>query len=340
VDLARASRRTIRTPLVPRVLAYAERHGLDVGALLRAHGLAPLAHKQPAVAVTPSVLRALCDDVAEQLDDPNFGLHVALDPHRGTYGVAEFALRSAPTVREALGRAIRYQRLVNDLVQLQLRPGEGSSILVERFPGEPLAGGRHANAYAVAIVVVLGREISERTWPVRRVWLADPDAGDVTELAQFLGTDRIECGVGYNAIELADDVLDLPVASADPALLEVMDRVAPLLAPTIPGEGINTRARSEVRTILGKHAPTLTAVAQRLGLSSRTLQRSLADANTGFQEVVDGARQEVVMGLLLHTSLSLDEIAARAGYGDVRALKRAFRRWTGSTPSRWKSRQA
>jgi AraC-like DNA-binding protein len=326
----------MRTRLVGRVLAHAEARGLDLADVLRAHRLKAAA-RDGLVAIEIPALRAFLDDVAERLGDPDLGLHVAQQPNRGTYGVFEFAIRSAPTLRDALARALRYQRLVNDIVEMRLDRGAGTSTLVQRFPGEPLGGGRHGNLYAIALVVVLARDVTRAEVRARRVWLAHPGHGESPELGRFLGTDRIDDGAGHNAIEFDDSVLDLRVASADPALLDVMDRIAPLLAATRGADdGMAARATAEVRAVLGKNAPTLRSIAGRMSVAGRTLQRTLSEAGTTFQAIVDGARREVVMGLLSETALPLDEIAARAGYADVRALKRSFRRWTGSTPARWK----
>lgn len=329
----------MRTAMVGAFLRYAAPH-TDAAAIARRHGLPATAIEQPAVSVAPRTLRALCDEVGARLGDPALGVHVALANPRGTYGVTEFAFRSAPTLRDALSRLVRYQTLVNDLVRHTFRVDERSGVFAQRFPGEPLGGGRYGNEYALAIVVSMGREITGVRWPVVRAWLAHPAPGQPSpELAQFLGTEQIEHGAGHNAIEIASGVLDLPVLTHDPALLAAVDRIAPLLGPPADDESIVARTSSEIHRALPKGEVQISAIAPQVGLTARTLQRRLAAAGTSFQQLVDDVRRRLVLALLESTSHPLDEIAARAGYSDVRALKRSFRRWTGVTPAGWKRRR-
>ena len=69
-----------------------------------------------------------------------------------------------------------------------------------------------------------------------------------------------------------------------------------------------------------------------LGLTSRQLQRRLADQGMNFKDVVEQVRKEQVLHELRHTSLPLNEVARRAAYAEVSSMHRAVRRWTGLTP--------
>jgi len=80
-------------------------------------------------------------------------------------------------------------------------------------------------------------------------------------------------------------------------------------------------------------------VAQRLTMHRRTLNRRLKAQGTTFQEVLDGVRWEISRQLLANTGVPLEEVAAAAGYGDTGTFVRAFRRWSGTTPAKWRDRQ-
>lgn len=77
---------------------------------------------------------------------------------------------------------------------------------------------------------------------------------------------------------------------------------------------------------------TVGRIAERLGLSSRTLQRHLADQGASLREIVDGSRLEVARVLLCKTDLTVQEIAARTGYSTPSGFARAFARWAGLPP--------
>lgn len=73
-------------------------------------------------------------------------------------------------------------------------------------------------------------------------------------------------------------------------------------------------------------------MAQRLGLSERTLQRRLEASDRAFNELVDRTRQSLAKGFLRNPNLSLVQIALNLGYSEQTAFTRAFKRWTKSTP--------
>lgn len=77
---------------------------------------------------------------------------------------------------------------------------------------------------------------------------------------------------------------------------------------------------------------TVGRIAEGLGVSSRTLQRHLADQGVSLRTIVEGSRLELARVLLCKTDLSVQEIAARAGYSTPSGFARAFARWAGLPP--------
>lgn len=328
--------RMTRTAFVPIVVRHARRHGIDAGALLSAHGLPPCVENEPIAYVSTQTVRALAAEVADRLGQPDLGVRMALELARGSYGVLEFAVRSAPSLRDALDRFVRYQRMLNDLVDVRVVRAAGETEIVERFAGEPEGAGRYGNEFALAAIVAIAREITRHAFAVRRARLVHTQAPSEA-LVELLGAERIDVASGENALVIGDDVMDLPVTTADPSLLSVMDRVAPLIAPPAAAvEDIVTRVARAIASLLPEGAPSLAEVASRLASSTRSVQRELQARGTSFQRVLEDTRRKLVLQRLAETSLPLEAIAAQAGYSDVRPLARAFRRWMGRTPSEWR----
>jgi AraC-like DNA-binding protein len=82
------------------------------------------------------------------------------------------------------------------------------------------------------------------------------------------------------------------------------------------------------------------SVSRALGLEARTFQRRLHAENTSFRELFEEYRERRAGKLLAESNLSEKEIAARLGFGSLNAFIRAFRRWYGVTPGRYRSRRA
>jgi len=77
-----------------------------------------------------------------------------------------------------------------------------------------------------------------------------------------------------------------------------------------------------------------------LSMHRRTLNRRLHAEGTTFQRVLDEIRYAVARQLLSDTGAALDDIAASLGYSGVCPFMRSFRRWSGTTPGRWRREAA
>lgn len=86
--------------------------------------------------------------------------------------------------------------------------------------------------------------------------------------------------------------------------------------------------------------PKLARVAATLFVSERTLKRRLQEESISFQTVVDQVRLDRASELLRGTAMSLSQIADGLGYADAANFTRAFKRWTGLSPSAYRSEQA
>jgi AraC-like DNA-binding protein len=107
--------------------------------------------------------------------------------------------------------------------------------------------------------------------------------------------------------------------------------VVELLAGATQGPPLN-EVRLTIKSLLPDGHPTLAAVAAEFGISSRTLQRSLAAAGQTHSELVRQVRQERACELLARQSVSISQIASRTGFASPSGFSRAFHVWTGLSP--------
>lgn len=82
--------------------------------------------------------------------------------------------------------------------------------------------------------------------------------------------------------------------------------------------------------------PSAPAIASALGLHPRTLNRLLGRTGTGFNRMLGDARYETAQRMLRDPGIPVVSIAWSLGYTDASAFSRAFRRWSGMTPSDWR----
>ena len=79
------------------------------------------------------------------------------------------------------------------------------------------------------------------------------------------------------------------------------------------------------------------AIAEHLHMSTRNLRRKLEQEGTSFQKVLDDVRCELAKNYLSQTQLRLEDIAPLLGFSETSNLRRAFKKWTGQTPSEYRA---
>src|SRR5262249_11051013 len=205
----------------------------------------------------------------------------------------------------------------------------------QKIASDPLCAGRHGNEYFVAGMLHLARELTGRRCAPIRVRLAHPPPRDTAPLATSFGTTRLDFGTGANGIVFDAATLALPIVSHDPPLLALLgDHAARSLSAATPLDvPMTAELRAKIRDALGREEPSLDLVASRLGMTPRTLQRRLAEEGSSFAEVLDRVREELARLHLADAKKTLGDVACRLGFADQRAFFRAFKRWTGTTPT-------
>lgn len=94
-----------------------------------------------------------------------------------------------------------------------------------------------------------------------------------------------------------------------------------------------------VRCVSQADCPSLGEVARMLDVSPRSLQRLLMEQGTTFSRIVERSRRQSAFQLLVREDLSVTEVAEKLGYSDPSNFGRAFRKWTGQSPNRWRKRR-
>jgi AraC-like DNA-binding protein len=141
----------------------------------------------------------------------------------------------------------------------------------------------------------------------------------------------LQFGAPKNRLVLPASALELPFKVVDPDLLAYFEERAAELLASANSTSLEQRVRAEISRTMSEGA-TLADVAKRLALSSRTLQRRLADDNLQFAALVDDVRRIEALRLMSARTAEIAVVAFRVGYRDLDAFRTAFQRWTGRTP--------
>ena len=129
--------------------------------------------------------------------------------------------------------------------------------------------------------------------------------------------------------------LNRPVPEGDVQLVRLLQQHILALETKYEGDLV-AQVRAVLRSaILAGHAGE-EQIAALLSLHKRTMHRRLVAEGTQFRVLDAECRYDIARQLLEHSALAITEIAATLGYAEASVFTRAFRRWSGTTPTRWR----
>jgi AraC-like DNA-binding protein len=249
------------------------------------------------------------------------------------HGVVGRIMRCAPTLRHALLDFVRWQQ------------GYSTAAVVYFVPmGEDVAwgfacdAGGHPGARPLqdAVMAVALRMLhlltGVRLVP-REVLLSHRRPADVSPYAAVVrGPVRFDQHL--TCVILDQRSLEMRLPGEDAALHARLEVEAEAMAPA---PGVAAQVRREMRPALYRGEPGMAPLAQRLGLTPRTLRRRLDAEGQSFAALRDEVRLTMARELLRLTALPGSDIALALCFASHGAFIAAFRRWMGMTPSAWRA---
>ncbi|HEY1076473.1 MAG TPA: AraC family transcriptional regulator [Fontimonas sp.] len=264
--------------------------------------------------------------------DRGFGLEFGLRTTPTAHGYVGYAAMSCATLGEALELVMRYLHLRQRDVVLQMSVQDRCAVLESRDTHQ-LGPLRHIihECFLIGLVRMLGFLIGEERPPCE-LWFDWPEPDYYARYAARLPP------VTFNAssvqLRLPADYLQRPLVMADSiAVKRAVEQCEREMATVSPAaENLLERVRAELRPRSDGY-PDLESVAACLFMSGRTLKRKLEARGSNFQQLLDEVRHRDALRLLDDPDLDIQHIATALGYRDPPSFTRAFRRWSGKTPS-------
>ena len=261
------------------------------------------------------------------------GLAMGEKQNGGNFGLLGLAMRTAPTFGDAVQIGLEYQRNLGPLMDLDVQDREdGALAVVATAPEEAADLLPFLCEEMFASTLMLARELAGPDF--RPLWL---ELGYPAPRYARRYDDLFGCEIRFNQTQHAMVVdrrwLELPFASYNPVTSRQALALcqAQLAAMSLRGE-TTAAVERQLRPRL-RDNPQMTDVAAALHLSERTLRRQLAEESTSFSAVHDRVRTERALELLQDLELTIAAVGSQIGFTDVREFRRAFKRWTGHTPS-------
>jgi len=270
----------------------------------------------------------------EATGDPAFGAKLAKYFTHTAFHSLGYGLSASSTLKEAFERVQRYSHVVSDAVEYRFyRQGGEYHLLIEpatEVPPESIDAlvGMHLRMCRGLI----GREFSPLAIELRRA----PPA--LLEDFERLWRAPLRFNAEHNRLRFDTQSLERVLDSGNPELARLSDAISARYLARIERDNVEARVRTVLARRLKHSEPTQEVVAEILNVSARTLQRKLGECGTTFKEILDETRHALALEYLSQPRYSVAEITHLLGFSCSSAFTRAFRRWTGRSPSDWRAR--
>jgi AraC-like DNA-binding protein len=310
-----------------------ERVGVTRVELLRAAELDECFLDEPESRVPRYEAYRLCEVALDLTGDPAFGLHWAERLSEHAFVPISHLIAHSSSLRQGFELLARFSQLLSDhadyaiyergdTIALHCLPLEGESPRLKRTVAEMLVAGfwRLIRPYRV----------ESRTPAVSFAYAAPLHLAEYTRV--FEGVARFE--QPFTGIVFDRALLSVPSRAKDDDVRDALEAVAERRLLRLTKDAPYAMRVRELLVREGwPHRTDMKSVARALGLSVRSLRRRLDAEDKSYNDVLNEALAIVAKDLIRDERRTTQEIAFAMGFSDTSAFYRAFKRWTGTTPS-------
>jgi AraC-like DNA-binding protein len=316
------------TEAIARIL---EKYQVDSGDLFEQVGLSREPFRDPDARVKMSDMIRIWEEAERRTKNPCIGFEVGMGLRATNFHAVGYAWLSSATIREALNRMVRYQKLLSTAADMTFEVDDkGGAFVLDGHAMAPLAVDT-----ALCAIVQLCRDVSYEEFSPYSVSMVRDEPPCARQVATFFNC-PVEYGAERNVLHFTTESLDERLPRNNPALVQASEEVAQQYIARMDNNDVVSKARVLLIGQLPDGEPSRKALAESLHMSERTLARRLADSDYTFTSLVDEIREHLARDYLRQSRFSVTDVAFLLGFSDQSNFARAFKRWTGLSPSEFR----
>ena len=136
---------------------------------------------------------------------------------------------------------------------------------------------------------------------------------------------------------LHEKYLQLPIVRTEDELRQFLQAApAYILHRPSQDESLRSRINALLSRFNYRDMPGLESLSRELHMTPRSIGRKLQDEGTSLRKIKETLRREHAIRLITLENLSIAEVSEKVGFSETASFSRAFKRWTGSSPARWR----
>lgn len=309
-----------------------EANNVDADALFRRCGLDPALIQESR---TRYPFDSLCNALTEAsviMGSKNVGLEMSTHFTPLDMNALGVTFLSSANLLEAFQRLDRYETLINSSVDFSVEENGARLDLLTELEGVPNEALQFLEDNRIATLVNLARIGLKQSLDPVEVAFTYPEPESTGE---HFGMFRCPLSFSQPVSRISFSMADAksPFADANRELAISNDRFLDEIMNELNSSDLVTQVKRAIIGDLPSGAPNEEDIAKRVFVSSRTLQRRLADEDTSFRTLLLEVRRELAEKYISDKNMPLAEISYMLGFADTSSFSRAFKKWTGEPPN-------
>jgi AraC-like DNA-binding protein len=310
---------------------------VDAAALLSSVGLDTEGQWDPKAMIPADTYYDMLESIASHTNVTDLPVRVGASMRLDEYGALGLAFKAATTLGRSYGRIVRYARLWTSVVEYELRADPRGTLFILHRAGPRRLGMRLSNEATLASAMSIARQVSPEPVAPVEVFIRHPSPKSAKAHEDYFRA-PVRFDADLDAILLSPEMLARPNILGDEGISRYLISHLDTELSEIADEGsLVVQSKDAIAQALNEGPPKMAEVAHGLGLSARSFHRRLSEHGMSFQTLTDETRRELAEGLLRDERHSLAEIAFLTGFSEQSSFTRAFKRWVGRTPARYRN---
>lgn len=267
------------------------------------------------------------------------GLYIGERIGLTSHGMLGFALLNSSSIKEAMVIVQEYINTRTPFISIELveTADDFRIIFKELMPFDSVK-----NTFLEAVFVTFNNILSQLTFSALK--LSSVHFSYVKPHYANKYSEFFDCPIEFHQtkseIRFSSSMLNIPLRLSDPVSLQQARQLCDAELSKMTKNNLAPSVAIKVKEMLLEsvgHFPTLERTASRLHITPRTLHRHLKNEGTSYRQLLENVSHTIATQQLINSNMTVEDLSLLLGYIDVANFRRAFKRWTGKTPSDYRT---
>lgn len=270
----------------------------------------------------------------EMIGDPALGLQMANHIHPSHLGALGHAWLASSSLRTALHRSERFNRMLNEQVASKIEETAHQIRVVHKLRREHPCPELAADGYLSCILALCRLNFGEELLPVE-VTMKRAEPKSPQQWHDHFGI-HVSFGELSNTIAFSASDADRKLTSSNRELVGFHEDLIQRHLAHMDRKNIKSRVRLAILEELPSGGVTEERMAEICNMSKRNLHRKLGEDSSTFRSLLAETRKELAERYVHDSKYSITEIAFMLGYAETSSFSRAFRNWFDASPTEFR----